>query len=339
MTAQSVKPNCSFRRVGPPALRAALASDGPFHDLVELAKADPLLDLHIRAFAGDAGKHVGHATLYLGLTQVISLHQRGERFWLDGPRKTKTFGPICEPYFAEWTKRQTLEQLNAASPSRAEYIAKAIAAERDQGRRHWTSREGELQAALSRWPDRFELLDRECVLQHSSDEIRREYIHHACGPAKAAAAKLGYKKGIEKGFGNELDGLAIDSAGRVLVIEAKDGADTVGVGWTPAQVSVYIRLLQRWVTESVDAAADLDAMLAQRRELGFPSTGAEIAIPLKLVPVIVLKAPVADPKRANPLMLEVKSALDAEGEGLDDVELWVADGGELRVHDFGELAL
>ena len=30
-----------------------------------------------------------------------------------------------------------------------------------------------------------ELLDRESVLQHSSDDVRRTYITHACAPAKA----------------------------------------------------------------------------------------------------------------------------------------------------------
>lgn len=332
VAAQAQTPDCSFRRVGPPELRAALAPGGAFHDLVELAKTEPMLDLHVRAFAGDAGERVGHATLYLGLTQVISLHQRGDRFWLDGPRTTKTFKAVCAPYFAGWTAPRPLDELNAAASARGEYIAKAIVAEREVGQGRWTRSEGALQAALSQWPERFELLDRESVLQHSSDDVRRTYITRACAPAKAAANKLGYTKGIEKGFGNELDGLAVDVSKRILVIEAKDGSDVVGVGWTPAQVSVYLRLLQRWVNESPQAAADLQDMLEQRRQLGFPSSGTSVARPLHLVPVIVLKAPLADVPRANRMMRDVRGALADEGEMLNGLEVWVADGTELRAH-------
>lgn len=267
---------------------------------------------------------------------MISLHQRGDRFWLDGPRKTKTFKAVCAPYFAGWTAPRSLDELNAAASARGEYIAKAIVAEREVGQERWTRSEGALQAALSQWPERFEVLDRESVLQHSSDEVRRTYITHACGPAKAAAQMLGYKKGIEKGFGNELDGLAVDASGRILVIEAKDGSDVVGVGWTAAQVSVYLRLLQRWVDESPEAGTDLEDMLEQRRQLGFSSSGTSVGRPLQLVPVIVLKAPVADVWRANRMMRDVRGALADEGEHLQDLEVWVADGTELRPHDISD---
>lgn len=311
---------CSFRRVGPPKLVDALKPGGDFHDLVELAKSEPLLDLHVRAFAEDEDKHIGHATLYLGLTQTISLHQRGHRFWLDGPRKTKTFGAICEPYFAEWSKRRFLEDLAAVSSStkRAEYVARVIKAERNEGQGRWTGKEGELQAALASFPDQLELIDRECVLQHSNTDVRDEWIVDACTPAKAAAKQLGRTKK----FGNELDGLAVDAAGRVLVIEAKDGADGPGVDWTPAQVNVYLRLFRRWVNEADAAHADLVAMLDQRRRLGFESTGVSLADPLLLVPVIVIKGPVPDLAG----MRAVRSALARQGEPMPDLELWKYDG-------------
>jgi hypothetical protein len=320
-------PEASFRRLAPSALLAALGPGGAFHDLVELSNSHPDLDLHLRALGFGQGDPKGHATLYLGLTKVLDLHQRGDHFWISTSATTKTFGPVCVAHgTSSWRVKQTLGELDEVSSKRGLFINDVIEAEGTIGKGRWTKGEGATQSALSRLPEHLVLIDRECVIQHPNGTLLTKHLAQTAHSARAAAKAMQPKNADVKRFGNELDAIAVDPAGRVLVIEVKDGKDTAGVGWTPAQVSVYLRMFRAWVDADPEAAArDLRGMLRQRQAVGLEPAAAAIKTPLRLVPVVVLKAPLKNEQVALSRFKETLAALAEQGETLDRLELWTVD--------------
>lgn len=332
----------AYDRSVPEPLLTALAPDGPFHDLVaavEKFPADPL-DIHLRAL----GKDRGHATLYLGLTRILDLrYQEGKGFWITA-QDGKSFGGAPDRFLADiqrWKVPQpTAKDLDREALSRRSFCEAMVAATRDpKSKAHrYVSKEGQLQAALQRQAG-LTLIDREVVvsmaglkdlamkdaraplrdalesLMNRPDCRRWAHTRHA-GPGKAP-------EGVS-GFGQELDALAIDESGRMLAIEVKHAYDTNGVGWTPAQVAVYLRLLRAWAEpDSEKARKTLDGMLFQRRQV-LGAGGTDVAArPLELVPAIVIgqKLGRSAPEAAR-RMSAVRDALADAGEPLHGLRVW-----------------
>jgi hypothetical protein len=354
----SAAPEIYFDRRVPVQLVDALAPLGHFHHLVEIARARKPLDLHLRALEGGAA----HATLYLGLTRVLDLHiDDRERFWITGQRgsrPTSRFREVYDKLFDQaWNRPQSLDDLARTWEwgDGRRYIEEAI--EVADPRYTDPSKEGFLQASLTDWPDQFSVIDRESVVGFRGGAKRR-YLDDALSPIRRAVRSLARsgdpwthtrvpphaaqgpktdapttgKPRRPKWFGDELDALAIDMQRRVLIIEAKGASDTGGVGWTPAQVAVYLRLFGAWVEARADDAPEvLSGMLDQRKRLGLaPEHAQEPVEPLALVPVIVIGGTVeSSAKTANARMRKVKEALAQTGEPLDGLEVWQIDGANL----------
>ena len=345
----AAKSEIYFDRRAPTALIEALAPGGRFNDLVP-APRDPRgpLDLHLRARDTDPQQPVdgrpAHATLYLGLTRIVDLcFDGGHRFKLLGHRRSKTFRDIHSCLFdEEWSRWQPLGDLDAASRPLRDRFADAVIERARRGKGHFLSKEGTLQAQLSSFPKRFVVIDRESVVGYRDNATRAQFLAQALGPLEQAIDQLRLLgKAWTKtravtpaqeeasapqrphSFGNELDALAVDRQGRLLAIEAKHGSDIGGVGWTPAQVAVYLRLFEAWIEHDPEHARRvLSAMLEQHHRLR-PASDDPPALsePLKIVPVIVIGGDTRNPKQANKRMLAVSGALTAAGVQLDDLEL------------------
>jgi hypothetical protein len=93
-------------------------------------------------------------------------------------------------------------------------------------------------------------------------------------------------------FSERIDALAIDAAGRVLIIAARDGADARRTGWAPGQLAMHLALARRWAEQDTVHAADvLEGQRGERVRLGLlapEAQGLAITRPLELVPVLVL---------------------------------------------------
>lgn len=362
----AAKSEIYFDRRAPTALIEALAPGGRFHDLVP-APRDPRgpLDLHLRARDTDPQQPVdarpAHATLYLGLTRIIDLcFDGGHRFKLLGHSQSKTFTDTHARLFDEkWSRWQPLADLDAASKLSRDRFADAVIERARQGKGRYLSKEGTLQAQLSRFPDRFVVIDRESVIGYRDNAARADFLAQARGPLEQAIDQLRQSGKAwtrtravtpaqeeasapqrPHSFGNELDALAVDRQGRLLAIEAKHGSDMGGVGWTPAQVAVYLRLFEAWIEDDrAHAQRVLGAMLDQRHRLR-PASDDPPALsePLKVVPVIVIGGDTHNAKQANKRMLAVSDALTAAGVELDDLELRQTDAhGGLHPRRLGDL--
>jgi hypothetical protein len=147
-------------------------------------------------------------------------------------------------------------------------------------------------------------------------------------PADAAVAALRAEKlrWAVPPFRDRIDALAIDAAGRVLVIAARDGSDARRTGWAPAQLAMHIALARRWAAQDTVLAADvLEQQRSQRLRLGLlapAARGCVIVRPLELVPVLVLSGAPTDAIARR--MERVAAAVTAAGGDLSGLELLVA---------------
>ena len=303
------------------------------HDLLGNA-----LDLQLRADPRQPGK--GRATLYIGLTKAVDLEARGEMFRVVlQPR----FGPMATwqttpPTWATWLVASELE---VVWPQVLGFIRATIKAAQDR----YVRIEGGMQALLSNAAsDRFVMVDRESVIAFDSLVAKNAFL----APLDELLSKVvrdlesrGYgwaKDG--KGFGDELDALAVDADGRVLVMEIKPGSATASLGWTPAQVARYHRLFDAWAQQGPGHAREvLKGMLAQRSQMGLASVSRPLPpAPLRFVPVIAVCGRVKNPREANERMLAVHTALGRVGIGLDALEVWqVGEDGTIATRELGRL--
>lgn len=330
----------TYDRHVPTPFVAALAPEGPMHELVELVRSplgiDKALDLRFRARPGHAG---ARATLYLGLTQVLHVHwsargkvklvgQQGEGF-------KKSLDPsLFDP---AWSRSQELNELTTSWSAVMTYVRAAIEAAPPK----YVTTEGRAQARLSRETKRFITVDREVVVSFSDQATKDATLLTTTSPVQAAKKKLSGDRvwaRREKSFGTELDALAVDPQGKLLAIEVKHGRDTGGVGWTPAQVAVYLGLMRRWADATPNAAEIINRMLAQYATLGLPGAGMAVSDPVVIRPVIAIAEPIANRLVANERMVEVTAALAAQDIPMEDLEIWVIDGeDELSVVALGDL--
>jgi len=312
------------RRVHPD-LVAALAPSGAMHTLAELVRQDfgatHGLDLQLRAIPEEP---LSRATLYVGLTQVLHVHFGPEGFSLEGQHAAAYDGQLDRTLFNdEWESPQPLEALAESWDRVMEYICAAVRVVTDLGR----GREGALHAKLAREDHKFLTIDREAIVSFPGDS--RRLFERERDKVTAARDDLANRESwanTTKGFGGKLDLLALDPRGRVLVIEVKDGADTAGVGWTPAQVALYLRLFECWADHCTGAADILSAMLKQRQRLGLlPGGEHQIARPVRFVPVIAIGPDMRSPNIANQRMTAVRGALETQGIDLADLQFWQVD--------------
>lgn len=320
----------TFDRRVPSELADALAPGGPMHELVELARSEfgweNGLDLRLRARPGHTG---ARATLYLGLTQVLHVHHHGPgRFKLEG-QGGKGFAEKLDPtlFDRSWAQPQPLSALASVWPAVMIYVRAAVAAAPS---RYLTS-EGLVQARLGRGGENFVTIDREIVINFASQPIKDVALSDEVAGIRAAREKLALSHRWaerDKPFGDELDMLAVDRQGRVLVVEVKHGGDTPGVGWTPAQVARYLRLCQLWVDATPWASSILNGMLQQAREIGLVTDlSFEVADPLTLVPVIAIGEPVKNATVASERMRLVHDALAEQDVDLGGLQVWSVDAG------------
>lgn len=328
------------RRV-PQELVDALATR-PMHELVELVldqfgRANAL-DLQLRARPGASD---AWATLYVGHTQVLGVYHGPRGFWLIGQREGAFGGRLDASLFDEaWERPQPREQLVESWGRVMDYVRAAIEAVPDRYKK-----EGVLQAQLARprGDAEFAAIDRESIVSFPGESSR--ILEQERARVMAARDTLRETQpwvSEKKGFGDEVDLLAVDRQGRVLIVEAKDGADTTGLGLALAQVGLYRRLFARWVDVCSEAASILTGMLEQRRALGLAPDGAysvaDPVTPENLVPVIAIRPKVKNATVANERMVEVRNALEGQGVELPGLQIWlVHDDGAIERRPLGDL--
>ncbi|MCB9684393.1 MAG: hypothetical protein H6738_05700 [Alphaproteobacteria bacterium] len=191
----------------------------------------------------------------------------------------------------------------------------------------WVKKEGLVQASWMALQEPWVTLDREAVLGRSSGEAREraldvDAVRAAHAAVDALSVERGWKRPPAPKGANELDQLAIDDAGRLVLVELKD-ARSSEVVTAPLQA---LRYAWEW-HEALDAVLpSLRALAAARRRLHLMPQGTpELTGALRAVIAWGEGSPSAEVLRRS---LAVKQVVDGHlPPGIGEVEVWSLAGG------------
>lgn len=317
-------------RIGSDRLIAELR-DGAFAQIAELAReqTDPVWDLR---FSGTPGKPETLARLYYSGYGALTIEERHDDFRFGRPG---SHAIECQ-FDAEWaTMWRSAEEWSRREDEVMAFLARSRKRASD-GHIRGIEAEGRVQGALcARLHPDLCVVDRESQF-HIPHPMRKLVIDDASAPSlavgEALMARRSWKPELRASIGGELDALAIDSRGRLLVIEVKP----FGLGATsgPLQALTYARIFAVW-THAVgwaQARATLAAMAEQRAILGL-SHPQRLADNFEIVPVVAVGAPRTEADEAAKAGVadrvgEVVHALRKVKGGVGDIETWwvAADG-------------
>ncbi len=303
---------------------AALLPGGCLEGLAIRRESQPaLLDLQLRR----AGRR-SWVSLYAGLSSVVDIDEVDDMFRVRSHptyRRIGNFDPV-------WSKYRSAEAVAADWAAVDSYLEAVLNDESVLPR--FTRREGRVHAAMSSGiASAYRLVQREAVIAHRSASVRSELldglqtqIHDAMrSGGRVDAWWPGVRdRGVMPRLGNEVDVLAIDHDGRLLVVEVKPYDEIKGIAWSPAQVLVYAELFGYLVED--DAAIDaLDGMLTQRVAIGLDAPGPLFARPLRVTPVVAIGAEPSSPRALERLQLVAQALPDAAWSKLAPLEVWILD--------------
>jgi len=135
----------------------------------------------------------------------------------------------------------------------------------------------------------FVIIDKEAVVGYiDEDEKNKLFSPIQCKYRqiqKVISAKnpVRYGKDLaKKAIGNELDFLALDKGGNILLVEYKHGSNTSGIYLSPLQIGLYYDIFKSLSREELDKS--ILKMLAQKQKIGLINP--EWETPPKLIDII-----------------------------------------------------
>lgn len=306
------------RTVSQPLLDALT---GPLAGLLDWRRCDlALRDVQLRREPKGTRCWV---TLYLGLTSVLDVDELKGRFRL----RAHTTHRQAVPNDVPWSSWLSAAELEGVWPAMSSYLELVV----DAVHPRWTDFEGTVHALLSNGSHHgLAVVNREASVSFRDKGVRASRCaawQAALVDAAQAVATNGPWWAALPGrrLGTSPDFLAIDDAGRLLVLEAKPAAAGEGLVWSPLQVGFYARMWAALLAEVPAARGQLEAELAQRQALGLLPDGActTLAEPLQVVPVVGIGPGVVSPEVWRRLRA-VAAALTAAAAGppVQPLEVW-----------------
>lgn len=318
-----------FGRVVSPALLDAVRADGWFDLLLHRVARSAAADLQLRRDGSVSG-----ATLYLGLTGALTVQERAGDFRLQ-THATHRAAAAFDLAWASWQPAAALAgQVDEVDAFLDRLFAPGAIADR------WISREGAVQAALSRpGKNRFGVIQREAevwsVPPSEVGEATTRISDRMWNAVRSAGCSDPWWPGVRDrgkrpGMGRSVDLLGIDAVGRLAVIEVKPAAELAKIPWAAAQVGLYSELFAAWLREDNDAREQLQLMADQRRELGLLDERwcAPLNASARVVPVLAIGSGNLSPE-ALPRLAAIACTLadvcsrEPGAELVDPLEVWL----------------
>jgi hypothetical protein len=253
--------------------------------------------------------------LYCGLTRLLAARRRARGVRLEAS-PTYTGQACASALFRAWGVGEAgFEEALSA------YLAGVIVDER------WVRKEGAVQAAWMAVCEPWVTLDREAVLGRPSSAARTlaldaPSVRAAHEAVDALAGTGGWRRPATPKGANELDQLAVDPEGRLVLVELKD-ARSSEVVTAPLQA---LRYAWEWHEALPTVLPSLRALLAARRRVGLvPDETPGLTGELRTVVAWADGGPSAEVHRR---MLAVKQVVDGHlPVGVTEVEVWALPAG------------
>ena len=196
--------------------------------------------------------------IYCGLTRLIEV-RRLRNGMVKVSHKTYGEQSCADGFFRQWYMDEHIE----FEKSLDRYLSRVKV-----GSRH-TRGEGLIQAIWSRITECWVAFDKEAVLSYSSQKESKEardcsQVKSARAALRAIASSASPRWSSPPSSGRKVDQIAVDSNGRLVVIELKD-ASANSVFYTSFQLLSYI---WEWYNAIKSVLGQLQALLDSRVELG-----------------------------------------------------------------------
>lgn len=210
-------------------------------------------------------------SVYRGLTRIISvLPINNTSVLIDADDKYKTISPSLYGQ----------KSLSANFQNEIEYLITQIEQNSKFNRYYKNKKEGYYQNELSKIfgicgkPDTdFVIIDKEAVIGYSNQAEKDNLLGSIQQKYKQLQREISvlnperYGKDLgKKAIGNELDFLALDKEGNILLIEYKHGTNTSGIYLSPLQIGMYNDIFTSFPKNELEIA--VFEMLEQKQKIG-----------------------------------------------------------------------
>jgi len=261
---------------------------GELRWLIEFVKSRDDLDILIGR--NDKSQFL---SVYRGLTRIISICPTKK------PKQIKLYA--CDRYKNIIPLLFGIKDLSYNFQKELELLLVKINNDKGLERYYNNKKEGYYQNILSRKygidyteEDDFIIVDKESVIGYSDTPEKERLFKPLQNQYKNIQAKISkidpirYGKDLsKKHIGNELDFLAVDNNGNILLIELKDGSNTSGIYLCPLQIGLYTELFEN--LDKNKFHEDLNSMIQQKKKIGLINPNFEIPKPFnEIVPVLII---------------------------------------------------
>lgn len=297
-----------YDRAPSPELQQLLRRGGFLESLLSLVNENTGgvgLDVHLRR---NDEVHV-----YCGMTRLITAQAlRGGNVKLTAHR-TYTSQPCAKGLFKTW---------RAGEPGFGQALAAYLHGVQVGPR--WTKAEGAIQMQWSRVREPWVPVDREVVLERQAQATAFPEVRSALANLKTIATSNKWE--APKAGSVELDQLAVDSRGRLVLIELKDASKRTGdMYYAPFQLLQYV-----WVWyDALDAVRDgVQALIDARFDVGLTPRVPRLSGGLR--PVIGFGRDDRSPEVKRRYDVVLKVVNKHLPRGVPKVETWEHTGARLR---------
>ena len=146
---------------------------------------------------------------------------------------------------------------------------------------------------FSREQSEFVFIDKEAVVGYENQKEKDYYFNKIQGKYKELQKEISTKDPVrygselqKKSIGNELDFLALDKHGSILLIEFKHGTNTSGIYLSPLQIGMYYDLFNQLPINEFKKS--VSEMLVQKQKIGLISDKWLVPEIRNIIPVLII---------------------------------------------------
>jgi len=255
-----------YNRTISTGLSKLLENGGELRWLFDFVKNHKELDFLI---GKNSSKEWG--SIYRGLTRIITiLPYHNSSIFIDADSKYKNISPNI----------YGVKNTNENFQNDIENLITQIEENRQFDRYFKNMKEGYYQNELSKRygicgsaSDDFVIIDKEAVIGYSNQAEKNNLLGNIQQKYKQLQREISilnperYGKDLgKKAIGNELDFLALDKEGNILLIEYKHGTNTSGIYLSPLQIGMYNDIFTSFPKNELEIA--VFEMLEQKQKIG-----------------------------------------------------------------------
>ena len=278
-----------YDRVLSPKFAQLLEIGGELRWLFDFVKERPDLDLLI-------GKNndIQWISVYRGLSRCVTINEKGK---ING---AKAYKQICPDLYGSTLgfekELKKLLSIIEKEPKFDRYYKNKKAKDGKEG--YFQNEFSRKYGILSDSNSEFVIIDKEVVIGYENKTIKEELLTPQKEKYEEMFRKISSSDSkrygsTEKRFGNELDFLALDKNGNILLIEFKHGGkkgNTSGIYLSPLQIGLYYDIFTDYYKNYKKEFKDvIFKMLKQKQEIGVISKEWQCPKSInKIIPVLII---------------------------------------------------